>query len=89
MTFSYLIVAKPKAELRETWITLLTRLAIAFLVGLVIVGALALYLSRRITKPVLALSKAMDQVAQGRVTWTSPRFAAAARSPISPSVSAR
>ena len=66
VTFSYLIVAKPKAELRETWITLLTRLAIAFLVGLVIVGALALYLSRRITKPVLALSKAMDQVAEGR-----------------------
>ncbi|MDX6438483.1 MAG: two-component system, OmpR family, sensor kinase [Gaiellaceae bacterium] len=65
-TFSYLIVAKPKAELRQTWITLLSRLAIAFLVGLVIVGALALYLSRRITKPVLALSKAMDQVAEGR-----------------------
>jgi signal transduction histidine kinase len=66
VTFSYLIVAKPKAELRQTWITLLSRLAIAFLVGLVIVGALALYLSRRITKPVLALSKAMDQVAKGR-----------------------
>jgi signal transduction histidine kinase len=65
-TFSYLIVAKPKAELRETWITLLSRLAIAFLVGLVIVGALALYLSRRITRPVLALSHAMDQVAEGR-----------------------
>ena len=66
VTFSFLIVAKPKAELRQTWITLLSRLAIAFLVGLVIVGALALYLSRRITKPVLALSKAMDQVAEGR-----------------------
>ncbi|MDX6399016.1 MAG: two-component system, OmpR family, sensor kinase [Gaiellaceae bacterium] len=65
-TFSYLIVAKPKAELRETWITLLSRLAIAFLVGLVVVGALALYLSRRITRPVLALSHAMDQVAEGR-----------------------
>jgi two-component system sensor histidine kinase BaeS len=65
-TFSILIVAKPEAELRETWITLLSRLAIAFLVALVIVGALALYLSRRITKPVLALSKAMDQVAEGR-----------------------
>ena len=35
VTFSILIVAKPKAELRETWITLLSRLAIAFLVGLV------------------------------------------------------
>ena len=33
--------------------------------GSSIVGALALYLSRRITKPVLALSKAMDQVAAG------------------------
>jgi two-component system, OmpR family, sensor kinase len=66
VTFSILIVAKPEAELRETWITLLSRLAIAFLVALVIVGALALYLSRRITKPVLALSKAMDQVAEGR-----------------------
>jgi two-component system, OmpR family, sensor kinase len=66
VTFSILIVAKPKAELRQTWITLLSRLAIAFLVGLIIVGVLALYLSRRITKPVLALSKAMDQVAAGR-----------------------
>ena len=66
-TFSILIVAKPEAELRETWITLLTRLAMAFLVGLVIVGALALYLSRRITQPVLALSKAMDEVAEGRL----------------------
>src|SRR5918995_2814743 len=48
--FGYLIVAKPKAELRATWVTLLSRLAIAFLVALVVVGALALYLSRRITK---------------------------------------
>ena len=47
--FGYLIVAKPNAELRETWLTLLSRLAIAFLVGLVVVGALAFYLSRRIT----------------------------------------
>ena len=64
--FSYLIVAKPKAELRQTWVTFLSRLAIAFLVGLVVVGALALYLSRRITKPVLALSNAADRVAEGR-----------------------
>ena len=63
--FGYLIVAKPKAELRETWLTLLSRLAIAFLVGLVVVGALALYLSRRITGPVLALSEAADRVAEG------------------------
>jgi signal transduction histidine kinase len=65
-TFSYLIVAKPKAELRETSVTLLTRLGQALLVALVVVGALALYLSRRLTKPVLQLSAAMDQVAEGR-----------------------
>ena len=34
--------------------------------SLLIVGALALYLSRRITKPVLALSAAADQVSKGR-----------------------
>ena len=64
--FGHLIVAKPQAELRDAWITLLSRLAIAFLVGLVVVGGLALYLSRRLTGPVLALSKAVDQVAEGR-----------------------
>ena len=63
--FGYLIVAKPKAELRATWVTLISRLAIAFLVALVVVGGLALYLSRRITKPVLALSDAADRVAEG------------------------
>ena len=64
--YGHLIVAKPKAELRDAWVTLLSRLAVAFLVGLVVVGALALYLSRRLTGPVLALSKAADEVAEGR-----------------------
>lgn len=73
VAFSYLIVAKPKAELRNAWVTLLSRLAIAFLVALVVVGALALYLSRRITKPVLALSKAADEVAEGRYDIEVPR----------------
>jgi two-component system, OmpR family, sensor kinase len=73
IVFGYLIVAKPKAELRATWVTLLSRLAIAFLVALVIVGALALYLSRRITKPVLALSDAADRVAEGRYDVEVPR----------------
>jgi signal transduction histidine kinase len=65
VTFSYLIVAKPKAELRATLLTLLGRLGLAFLVALIVVGALAFHLSRRLTRPVLALSKAMDQVAEG------------------------
>ncbi len=75
VTFSYLIVAKPKAELRETWLTLLSRLGMAFLVGLLVVGALALYLSRRITKPVLALSAAADEVSKGRYDVEVPRVA--------------
>ena len=89
VAFSYLIVAKPKAELRDAWVTLLWRLAIAFLVALVVVGALAVYLSRRITKPVLALSEAADQVAEGTTTSTSRPCPAAARSATSPSASAR
>ncbi|MEO5791790.1 MAG: HAMP domain-containing sensor histidine kinase [Gaiellaceae bacterium] len=71
--FGYLIVAKPNAELRATWVTLLSRLALAFLAGLVVVGALALYLSRRITKPVLALSAAADEVSKGRYDVVVPR----------------
>jgi signal transduction histidine kinase len=71
--WGYLIVAKPKAELRATWVTLLSRLAVAFLVALIVVGALALYLSRRITKPVLALSDAADRVAEGRYDVEVPR----------------
>ncbi len=63
--FGYLIVAKPKDELRDAWVTLLSRLAIAFLFSLVVVGALAFYLTRRITGPVLALSDAADEVSKG------------------------
>src|SRR5687768_7768344 len=73
IVYGYLIVAKPKAELRATWVTLLSRLAIAFLVALIVVGALALYLSRRITKPVLALSDAADRVAEGRYDVEVPQ----------------
>ena len=71
--FGYLIVAKPKAELRDAWVTLLSRLAIAFLFSLVVVGALALYLTRRITGPVLALSDAADEVSKGRYDVEVPR----------------
>jgi signal transduction histidine kinase len=64
--FGTLIVAKPTAELRERWTTLIRRLALAGLVGLLVAAALAWYLSRRITKPVEALADAADQIAEGR-----------------------
>jgi signal transduction histidine kinase len=65
-TFGALVVAKPKAELQERWGVLLGRMAIALLVGLAVAGGLVWYLSRRLTKPVLALSRAADEVAAGR-----------------------
>ena len=71
--FGYLVVAKPKTELRDAWVTLLSRLAIAFLFSLVVVGALAFYLTRRITGPVLALSDAADEVSKGNYDVEVPR----------------
>jgi signal transduction histidine kinase len=47
-------------------VTLLERLALASLGGIVIAGLLGWYLSRRITQPVLALSRATDEIAPGR-----------------------
>jgi signal transduction histidine kinase len=74
--FGSLIVAKPTAELRERWFTLIERLAIAALVGVVVAGALAWYLSRRITQPVLALSEAADEIAEGHYDVHLPRMRA-------------
>jgi signal transduction histidine kinase len=64
--FGALVVAKPKREIRAELLTALERLAIALLVGIAVAGALAAYLSRRLTRPVLALSRAADEVAEGR-----------------------
>jgi signal transduction histidine kinase len=64
--FGWLIVAKPEAELREQWVTLLGRLALALAVGVVLAGLLFFWLSRRLTEPVRALTRATEQVAEGR-----------------------
>jgi signal transduction histidine kinase len=65
-TFGALVVAKPRAELRSLWLGLLGRMGLAFVAGLAVAAGLIGYLSRRLTKPVLALSNAADQVAEGR-----------------------
>jgi signal transduction histidine kinase len=65
-TFGALVVAKPRTELRSRWLVLFGRLGLAFLAGLLVAAGLVWYLSRRLTKPVLALSRAADQVAEGR-----------------------
>jgi signal transduction histidine kinase len=72
-SFGALVVAKPTADLRERWGVLLGRLGIALLAGLGIAALLFLYLSRRITQPVLALSAAADRVAEGRYDVRLPR----------------
>jgi signal transduction histidine kinase len=64
-TFGALVVAKPKAELRDRLLVLVWRVGLAFLGGLVVAGGLFIYLSRRVTRPMLALSRAADEVAAG------------------------
>jgi signal transduction histidine kinase len=70
--FGALVVATPQDELRDRWVTLVERLALAFLVAILVVGALAVYLSRRITQPVLELSDAADEIAAGNYAVSVP-----------------
>jgi signal transduction histidine kinase len=60
------VVARPQTVLQERWIRLVERFALAFLAGLAVAAGLVWYLSHRLTEPVLALSRAADQVARGR-----------------------
>ncbi|MGH3064920.1 MAG: sensor histidine kinase [Gaiellaceae bacterium] len=70
--FGWLIVAKPTAELREQWLTLVGRLALALGVGVGLAGVLFYWLSRRLTEPVLALTRATEAVAEGRLDIDIP-----------------
>ncbi len=64
--FGWLVVAKPVTELRAQWLTLLGRLALALAVGIGLAGLLFWWLSRRLTEPVLTLTRATQDVAAGR-----------------------
>jgi signal transduction histidine kinase len=64
-TFGALVVATPTSELRAGWLRLIERLSLALIGGIVVAGALGWYLSRRITKPVLALARAADELSKG------------------------
>jgi two-component system, OmpR family, sensor kinase len=72
-TFGALVVAKPRTQLRSGWLPLAGRFGLAFLAGLVVAAGLIWYLSRRLTKPVLALSRAADQVAAGNYDAELPQ----------------
>jgi signal transduction histidine kinase len=71
-TFGALVTAKPKTVLRDTWMTLMKFFGVSLLGGLVVAAGLAWYASRRITKPVLALSRAADEIAGGRYDVALP-----------------
>lgn len=67
-----IIVGKPETVLRDQWVPLVARLAAAVAVGAVLAGLLSWWLSRRITGPVLALSNAADEIAQGNYAVRVP-----------------
>jgi signal transduction histidine kinase len=70
--FGAVILARPTTRLNQSWLPFVWRLSPAFLAGILIAGALGWYISLRITKPVLALSDASDEVAAGRYDVAVP-----------------
>jgi two-component system OmpR family sensor kinase len=70
--FGALVVAKKKTELTRGWLSLVELFLVALGVGLVVAGGLAWYLSRRLARPVLALSAAADRIAGGKYDIAVP-----------------
>jgi two-component system sensor histidine kinase BaeS len=60
-----IVVAKPKDQLQTRVAPLIARLGLALLGGVLVAVFLAVYLSRRLTRPVLELSRVADEVALG------------------------
>ncbi|HWE80472.1 MAG TPA: HAMP domain-containing sensor histidine kinase [Gaiellaceae bacterium] len=71
-----LVIAKQKTEINGVVNSLVRRLAVAFGFGLLVVGALAWYVSRRLVRPLLGLSRAADEVAGGNYDVVVPHRAA-------------
>jgi signal transduction histidine kinase len=67
-----LVVAKPQSALRSRWLQLAWNLALAFGIGIPIAGILVVYVTRRITQPLEALTAAADEVAEGNYDVALP-----------------
>jgi signal transduction histidine kinase len=67
-----LVVAKPEAALRSRWLQLAWELALAFGIGIPLVCVLVFYFTRRITRPLEALTAAADEVAAGHYDVAVP-----------------
>jgi signal transduction histidine kinase len=70
-----IVVATPKTDVRHRVAVLIERLALAGVLGLLVAGLLAWYLSRRIVRPLLQLSDAADEVAGGNYAVKVPKRA--------------
>src|SRR5690242_12738674 len=70
--FGALVVATPKTEIASGLRPLFRRLGLALIGGIVAAGLLGWYLSRRITRPVLALSEATDEISRGHYDVALP-----------------
>ena len=71
-TIGAIVVATPKTDVNALVSPLIKRLAIAGLLGLLVAAMLAWYLSRRIVRPVLQLTDAVDAIASGDYDVTVP-----------------
>jgi signal transduction histidine kinase len=71
-----IIVAQPKTDVRDRVIGFMRRLGIAGILGLLVAGGVAWYLSRRLVSPLVTLSDAADEVAAGRYTVEVPQSGA-------------
>jgi signal transduction histidine kinase len=67
-----LVVAEPESALRSRWVQLAWELALAFGIGVPVAGALVVYFSRRIVRPLEALTAAADEVAAGHYNVAVP-----------------
>jgi signal transduction histidine kinase len=75
-TIGAIVIAKRKTSVNHSVYLLVERLALAGALGLLVACVLAVYLSRRIVRPVLALSLAADEVAGGNYAVEVPDRAA-------------
>ncbi|MGH3003886.1 MAG: sensor histidine kinase [Gaiellaceae bacterium] len=70
-----IVVATPKTDIRKRVLSLIERLAVAGVLGLLVAALLAWYLSLRVVRPVLQLSDAADEVAAGQYAVSVPKRA--------------
>ncbi|MFL5964345.1 MAG: sensor histidine kinase [Gaiellaceae bacterium] len=72
-TIGAIVVATKKTDVNALVTPLIERLALAGVFGLLVAAMLSWYLSRRIVRPVLQLSDAVDAVAAGHYDVTVPK----------------